>query len=702
MDYAELTKLHNMYNFSLQKEDANYLVYYQLIGYFKLAIIVKKRQDFDVAKIKEEYEDIGYSCIVKEYTSIDDAHQNLYTNYFKINDSKQRAQNEYNAFCDRQSKRLASQYRYINCGMLIDGSSYDKNGIATLCNIIEEHNNDPQLIIIEAAAGFGKTCTACEIFNRISKKDNNLVPIYIELSKNRTASIFRYILLDEIDRKFSFLNTEVVQEEIARGNVPLIVDGFDELINRSMSLIQGDSIDQDKPQFDEAESMLDTIAALLKNDAKIIITARKSSIFYGDKFEEWVNNHCDQFKVVRVVLDEPQIKDWLDAKKESLLVGNGIPLRDIANPVLLAYLMNQTYEELEKSFSEKQGVVEQYFHILLEREKSRQNINLQVEEQYTILSHLASSLMTLEISSCRKEDICDLIIMKDESMLAQIIDERYLAEKPSVNDLAMTLAGHALLDRMNFRTNNIGFVNDFVFGDLLASAICDDPQVEGVTPYYIMLSATAYSSRIEEKRIKLFAVLQKYLVLLNASERLYVDIMLQRRTTDNYINAVFSDICFQEPFDFSATYTFKYCQFQQCVFKNVIIRSDLFEDCTFIECKFSNCSFIDAEKHSISNSFYNCIGCDELQSFYNMVYEIEDSTINYRRLILEQYWPIGRPSTQTRCTYRTLICGFSANQYKQVDQAIEELKHDGFITKAGQYYYLSKEKIPEIKKMLGR
>ena len=94
-----------------------------------------------------------------------------------------------------------------------------------------------------------------------------MVPIYIELSKNRTASIFRYILLDEIDRKFSFMNTEVVQEEIARGFVPLVIDGFDELISRAMKVLQETNEDI-IPQFEDAETMLDTIADLLKHKSE--------------------------------------------------------------------------------------------------------------------------------------------------------------------------------------------------------------------------------------------------------------------------------------------------------------------------------------------------------------------------------------------------------------------------------------------------
>lgn len=45
--------------------------------------------------------------------------------------------------------------------------------------------------------------------------------------------MFRYVLLDEIDRKFTTLSSDLVIAEIRNGNVPLVIDGFDELISRS-------------------------------------------------------------------------------------------------------------------------------------------------------------------------------------------------------------------------------------------------------------------------------------------------------------------------------------------------------------------------------------------------------------------------------------------------------------------------------------
>ncbi|MCO4883409.1 hypothetical protein, partial [Paraburkholderia caribensis] len=72
------------------------------------------------------------------------------------------------------------------------------------------------MFLIEAAAGFGKTCTAQEIVNGLIENSDYL-PLYAELSRNRQARVFRHILLDEIDRTFPLLGSRLVQSEIQNG-----------------------------------------------------------------------------------------------------------------------------------------------------------------------------------------------------------------------------------------------------------------------------------------------------------------------------------------------------------------------------------------------------------------------------------------------------------------------------------------------------
>ena len=118
----------------------------------------------------------------------------------------------------------------------------------------------------------------------IAYSERACVPILAELSKKRRARIFQYVLLEEMDRKFSQLSSKLVRTQIQEGRIPLIIDGFDELLSR---------IDNESEHSDDAISMLDTISSLLQSgsQSKILLTSRKSSIFTGDLFDEWVENY---------------------------------------------------------------------------------------------------------------------------------------------------------------------------------------------------------------------------------------------------------------------------------------------------------------------------------------------------------------------------------------------------------------------------
>ena len=200
----------------------------------------------------------------------------------------------------------------------------------------------------------------------------------------------------------------------------------------------------------------------------------------------------------------------------------------------------------------------------------------------------------------------------------------------------------------------------------------------------------------------LYNAIHKHLTSLNLSERWSIDILLPQKTTMDYLSFTFSDIYLPPTFTFSREYHFSNCQFKNCVFRNVTIYSDTFHNCTFIECRFTNCTFVQGSTDGITNFFYGCIGDKEFVALYDVMQIAIDPTVDYRKQILEQYWPKGRSSSQTRCTYRTLICGFSPNEYRQVDECIQDLKRDGYISKAGQYYYLNMDKMPEIRVILGR
>lgn len=89
------------------------------------------------------------------------------------------------------------------------------------------------------------------------------------MNRDIKAALFRYVLLDEIDRKFTSLSSELVISEIRNGKVPLIIDGFDELISRSnKNMSDPNSVE------DDSQTMLDTIAELFEPGCQTILKKR--------------------------------------------------------------------------------------------------------------------------------------------------------------------------------------------------------------------------------------------------------------------------------------------------------------------------------------------------------------------------------------------------------------------------------------------
>ena len=113
----------------------------------------------------------------------------------------------------------------------------------------------PTLIIVEAAAGFGKTSTALELLKKYEYVEHGIRPFYMELSKDRQAATFRYLLLSQMHREFNvLLGDDIVNHNIKKGRIPLIIDGFDELLSEDL-----DTGNVNKARR-KGETMLSTIA----------------------------------------------------------------------------------------------------------------------------------------------------------------------------------------------------------------------------------------------------------------------------------------------------------------------------------------------------------------------------------------------------------------------------------------------------------
>ena len=398
-DYSKLDALYIDYGFKPVQIEGVKLYEYKHGRYFGVDIIDDGSDN--VRKIQNMYASQNFSTARKQYEDIDSAEEDLYLGFFQIENRRKDGLNKYNTFKESQLKGLSegAEYRYVDCKYNIlhfdndnaicqMGELRSDNVINTIGNGILNAISEktPMLTIIEAAAGFGKTCTAYELVKTICESNGfeGVVPLYIELSRNREARIFKHILQNEIERQFqNAITSKVVERQIQRGKVLVLIDGFDELLSKEVT--------SEKEQQRDVESMLTTIFNLLRDKAQIVITSRKTVMLNGDSFQNALLRRKTPFNVLRITLAEPDINDWLDYNQRKVLISAGVSLENVANPAVLSYLRSMPINELKKITAES-NIAKIYMEFLCRRERVRQNIDMQYEVQLRIFLKLTHFL----------------------------------------------------------------------------------------------------------------------------------------------------------------------------------------------------------------------------------------------------------------------------------------------------------------------
>lgn len=696
---GRIEQLYGLYGFEKIEETENTMVFTYSNGYFHNVEIVKFNKDEEVEHIKQEYEDMGYSVRIIDYISCDKTHQLLFDGFFSVKNVHKRLVREHENFCKLQSQKLFdAEYEYIQ--PTYTWNNMQGNGKLSEDILTQLQKEGPQLIVLEAAAGYGKTCTSYEIVKEIAEKDNVYAPIFTELSKNRKAALFRYVLLDEIDKKFTTLSSELVIDEIRNGNVPLIIDGFDELISRSNKDMGYDENLAD----DDSKTMLDTIAELYLEgcSTKVVLTSRKSAIFTGDVFEEWAKKHLPFCNITRISIEEPTIRDWIGHEKANYLEKQRIPFASIVNPILLAFMRSMDIEKFIMTCSDVEKVIEYYFKSLLERERERQALQLSVREQYEIMSKMANNFIEFEIISEELSFIRDMFmdIIHDSYKTYR---ERYISveERPTEEEFATKLAGHALLNRISSQKNEIGFINDFVFGILIGDSILADNKVlENMDGKYLEIACTAFASRSEEKREKLLTIVMPNIRRLNYEQQLEIELKLAYTIKRNYSQHYFSNRFFNPDVFFDGSFKFINCTFRNCTFKECFVMTSAFDNCHFYDCKFYD---VIIERDTTENCHLifsdNCVGYSE----FSRLASHEEAVIfeeNYEKKVLSRYWGNGNRFSKSRLPEMLLLRTHSAEERNGIENALESLKRKELMFKEGHYWFVNKEKIKEIKEIL--
>ena len=705
----DLDRLYQRYGFEKRTSTTtNVSVYTLRSGYFLNAAIVPRQSDADADAAKAHFDAAGFACTIHRHESIEEAEEQLFMGFFESKSNRIRAQAEYEKFSQKLTGVLGSPYSYISGPFEVDSVSPSSVGPVELSLKILE-SDKPTLLIIEAAAGYGKTCTAFEIFHRLATSETRPLPILAELSRNRQAKIFRYVLLDEVNRLFPSLRYDLVSEELANGRLVLIVDGFDELLRSSV---------ESSDVYEQAEPMLDTIGVLLKGKAHVVVTSRRTALFSGDAFETWIALRKDEFDVVRVRLKKPTVKDWVGPDREQQLVAASIPVHDLANPVLLSFIRGLSAEDFDSiATSGSERLVNYYFDSLLDREKERQQLRMEVSEQRTLFIDLARQMrdggFTAESSEYLQFRLTDV-----HGDLLSHVRERYAAsERPTPDELARKLVSHALLDKKGNRDDQIGFVNDFAFGVMLAEGYVSSSDDSWLGDRVFMDNAiTSSAPRSETFKGLLLHKLSFALECSDETTRLSGQLALAQSPTTVYESSTFTGLALERkvltrPGQFQRC-VFVGCDFRECDLSAVAFSGASFVSCRFFDCRLHEAASLDGKGFS-PPQFFSCLidpASDLLDKLAELPTDcrVADNMVlkashDYRVNVLLHFWPAGKPNIQRyRNVVRNLFRGEDESDRSSISSAIDDLRKGAILKIDGDVAEIDRSRISQIRQILGR
>lgn len=696
----QLISIYKEYGFRCEKKYLNkgVLIFTLNNGYFNNAEIISLEDCDDSAEVFEQYTAAGYACTSRKASTAEGVEAALFKGFFFVDSTKDRLRSDYQKFTKSITSFYSSNavYRYIDAPYQMNGKLGDQPIAKEILSRLASHK--PALFLIEAAAGFGKTCTAYELVNEILGTQDKL-PLFSELSRNRAAKIFRYVLLDEIDRTFPQLKSRLVESEIAKGRVIVVLDGFDELLRK------GDAGDD----FESAEPMLETIGELLKGSAKVILTTRRTVIFEGDEFYRWMDQNVDKFDVMQFKLSEPRITDWLPLERRSALEDAGFDINGIANPVLLSYLRCISNDEFSSAVEDKDGLVNRYFIYMLERERIRQDLRLDVEGQHAVLTGIAKDMIDLGYTSESRDYIVELIKTNFVKLLDDVRSRYAVTEKPSRDEVANKLASHALLDKSVSDESKIGFINEFVFGSYVADNIISDSAWLNDDLRFLEPAVISYVPRSYEIRSRLMRALLGVMEYLDWTDRINFSFRLSGRI-EFELNSGEADGLSLNGIIVGENLVDAF-QFNDCEFTNCKFAKNSFSNVTFLNCKFYDCYVDDAIPVSGSVHVLGCLGDpDFIEALgWNAIrgeegVETRVNEKNVDRYILEKFWPIGSMSFHRRRPIKGICARSNEFLPNELYDGIDSLKRRGLIFEPGKPSFLeiSLDHIGEIRHILGR
>lgn len=712
MNKDKIIELFSRYGFEYKKNisNCNFVAFTFKSGFFNNAELVavidgsesKEQVELDMNSSAIQLEKLGFSTKKSFYNSFEEMEETLFNGFFHVKDWRSRINDEYESHSQKILSSLpkgACNYDYIKV-------KYSKNNVPVEDALIEDVFNEiqdegPKLIIIEAPAGFGKTCTSYEIIKRLSDcKKNSPLPFFTEFSRDRQARVFSHILIREVDRTFNSVRSDTVLEEVKQGRIAIVLDGFDEILHDNSS-------ENSSENFEEAEPMLETIGELLTGNAKIILTSRRSAIFDGEVFDEWSDRYNDKFKINRYRLETPVISDWIPEGRLRRLNATDIEMERLSNPVLLSYLRFVSCEMFDELCENTEMVVEHYFKSMLEREIGRQELRMTPDQQSDFLRIVANDMCDNDYTSDSKDALITTIKEKAGHLINEVRKLYPPKDRPTLDKMATTLSNHAFFDRSSGGNNQIEFINEFVFGNYIADNILEhNGNWLSADERFVEPAILSYVPRSSMERRSLWNGLSEMKEFLAASPRMRYEWQLNDRVVElSYDDSEISHEIFKSTSLFE-TGSIKNSVFLDCSFTNVEFYFSSFSDITFINCKFWECSSV-GDSESIS--FYNCKQNNELYTERDDEDEVleEGSSHNLspvEEYILNKIWPVGSNALVRLHIHINTIIRNEEFSKKEVIKGIKLLKKKELFSDANNVNFIeiNKDRFSDIKLMLGR
>lgn len=696
----ELEQIYQRYGFELAKvyETEDVIVFTLKTGYFDNADIVPLSRSANTKKPFDDFSASGYACTVRSFLSPKQTEAELFKGFFSVASILDRLEKDYKQFTNNIVRPFAddARYEYINAPYSVNGKDGSQSPAAEVVARLSEPR--PILFLIEAAAGFGKTCTAYEIVHQLIQEKNYL-PLFSELSRNRKAPIFRYVLLDEIDRKFPTLSSRLVQSEMVNGRVVTILDGFDELLRKS------DEVDD----FENQEPMLETIGQFLTGNAKVVLTTRRTVLFEGDAFHTWAATHSDEFELVRIRIGEPSLVDWLPEERRKAIQSTSLDIKNsLANPVLLSYLRCIPQDKFDAVIESPQGLVERYFNFLLERERIRQDLQMNVDMQKSILTIIAGDMISSGYTSEQRDYIVELILKNCIQEIEEALALYPSSERPDKEFVANKIASHALLDRSSKEENKIGFINEFVLGYFVAKNILKDKEWLNDDVRFLEPAVISYRPRTRSER-------QELLVRIRQSLD-FTPISYKTDFTARLIGAVDFPLQSEEAegLEFDAVKfgleTIENFQFNDCTFRNCEFVLEKISSVTFLNCKFYGNNMATGMP---AGPIYILGEIGDSEFLKNAVATVAScvpsgapaQSLLLERHVLEKFWPVGREKLMHKHRPISGICsGYGGFRPDEIFNAIHQLKKRGILLQpnSASFVELNFDRLSEIREILGR